>query len=174
MRKALRMGCVLVILIRSALLGQETEKVYKVSGWGGHSISDDLTSLWLAAPTGEPLIMAYFHGPKDWHKTKWKFDSKFSKDLPGWAELTSEKAKLRVWLDRDSGQAEVQSEKVNVRDANVYLVLNVTDSKSQRVVPLGVFDLPKSTDEPASVSLLRANPKLVEKMTKAIAGGAGA
>ena len=174
MRKALQTGCVLLVLIQSSVLGQEPEKVYKVSGWGGHPISDDLTSLWLAAPSGEPLIMVYFHGPKDWHKTKWKFDSKFSKDLPGWAALTSENAKLRVWLDRDSGQAEVQSEKVNIHDANVYLVLNVTDVKNQRVVPLGVFELPKSTDEPASVSLLRANPKLVEKMTKTITGKAGA
>jgi hypothetical protein len=174
MRKILRTGCVLVILFRSAVLGQEAEKVYKVSGWGGHPISDELMSLWLAAPGGEPLIMVYFHGPKDWHKTKWNSDSKFAKGLPGWAALTSEDAKLRVWLDRDSGQGEVQWEKVNVHDANVYLVLNVADPKNQRVVPLGVFELPKSTDEPASVSLLRANPKLIEKMTKAIAGGAGA
>jgi hypothetical protein len=152
---------------------QESEKVYKVSGWGAHPISADLTSMWLVAPGGQPLVMVYFHGPEGWHKAEWKLSSKFEKGMPGWAQLTSEKATLRIWLDPDTGQAEVQAERVNVHEANTYLVLRAGDAKGQKVIPLGRFDFPKSGDDPASVLLLREKPDLLQKIQKAVADEAG-
>jgi hypothetical protein len=152
---------------------QSSEKVYTVAGFGGHPVSVDLTSIWLAAPGGQPLIMVFFHGPEGWHKTKWKVSSKFEKGMPGWVELTSEKATLRVSLDAVSGQAQVQSDKVVLSEANTYLVLNVLDAKRQRVVPLGILNLPASTTDPASVVLLNGNPELGTRIEKLIAGTAG-
>jgi hypothetical protein len=157
-----------------ALGSRDSEVGYRVAGWGGHPVSADLTSLWLTSPASLPLIIVYFHGPEGWHKTHWEISAKFEMGKPGWVDLTSEKAKLHVWLDLDTGQAEVQSEKVSLRDANTYLVLDVIDSKRQKVIPLGVMNLPKSTAEPASILLLRDNPGLAEKIQKEIANAAGA
>lgn len=174
MSKGLKWAVLAFAVISCAAVGQQdSEKVYKVSGWGGYPISANLMSMWLAAPSGQPLVMVYLHGPEGWHNAEWKFSSKFEKGMPGWAELTSEKAKLRIWLDADSGQAQVQSQKVSVREANTYLVLHVVDAKRQKVVPMGLLDLPRSTGEPASVLLIRGNPELVEKMKKVIADAAG-
>jgi len=36
----------------------------------------------------------------------------------------------------------------------------------QKIISLGVFDLPASKDQPASVLLLRANPELMERINK--------
>jgi len=127
--------------------------------------------MWLTAPGGKPLIMVYFHGPENWHKTRWEFSSQWSKR--GWAQLTSRQVNLRIWLDADTGQAQVQSQRVNIRDANTYLTLHVVDAKRQQVVPLGILDLPMSTDSPPSVLLLRRHPELVEKMKEAIAHAGG-
>jgi len=158
-----------LILGYSIALGQtETEKAYTVSGVGAYPVSTDMTSMWLAAPGGRPLIMVFFHGPAGWHNTEWKTSSKFAKGMPGWAEYTSAKARQRIWLDADSGKAEIQAEKVNIQEANTYLVLHMTEEPVlQRVIPLGTFDLPRSRDEPASVILLGEHPELVGKIRKA-------
>ena len=84
----------LTALIASAVAG--TGEKFTVSGFGGYPISHNITSMWLAGPDHRPLIMVYFHGPEEWHNTKWKVDSKFEKGRPGWAELKSEKATLRL------------------------------------------------------------------------------
>jgi hypothetical protein len=63
---------------------------FTVSGFGGYPISHSMTSMWLAGPDHRPLVMVYFHGPEEWHNTKWKVDSKFEKGKPGWAELQSD------------------------------------------------------------------------------------
>jgi len=129
--------------------------------------------MWLTAPGGQPLIMVYFHGPENWHKTEWKFDSKIGKNFPAWVEFTSDKVTLRVGLDSEAGQAQVQSEKVSLHDANTFLVLKVLDPKHSQVVPLGTFELRKSTDQPASVRLLGDHPELVEKINKAVTNAGG-
>jgi len=113
--------------------------------------------------------MVYFNGSDGWHKTEWKTSSKFEKGMPGWAEFISSKAKQRIWFDPETGAAEVQSEKVNTRKANAYLVLHMgEDASSQKVVPLGTFDLPRSGGEAASVLLLRAKSELAQKIERII------
>jgi hypothetical protein len=111
--------------------------------------------------------MVYFHGEDGWHNTQWKFDSKFEKGKPGWVELKSEKVTLRLSVNANSGEAEVQSGKFKIPEDNTFLVLLGRDAaSSQKIIPLGVFELPASKDEPASVLLLRSNPKLQERMEK--------
>jgi hypothetical protein len=118
--------------------------------------------------------MVYFYGPAGWHNTEWKTSSKFEKGMPGWAEYTTAKARQRIWLDADSGKAEVQAEKVNIQEANTYLVLHMTEKADlQRVVPLGTFDLPRSRDDPSSVILLGEHPELVDKIKKATGAAGG-
>src|SRR5258706_7426905 len=128
MRKRFAGIVLFLILGCSFTLGQaEPEKVYTVSGVGAFPIAADMTSMWLAAPGVRPLIMVFFHGPTGWHDTEWKTSSKFAKGMPGWAEFTSAKARQRIWLDADSGKAEVQSEKVDTHEANAYLVVHMTE-----------------------------------------------
>jgi hypothetical protein len=111
--------------------------------------------------------MVYFHGPEEWHNTKWKVDSRFEKGKPGWAELQSEKTTLRLSMDTETGGAEVQSGKFKIADSNTFLVLHAGEpSVPQKIIPLGVFDLPASKDQPASVLLLKANPELIERINK--------
>ena len=174
MLRSVRYALLVISILAGTALGQQgPEKVYKVSGWGSYPISTNLLSMWLSAPSGQPLIMVYFHGPEGWHKAEWKVSSKFEKGMPGWGELSSEKVKLRIWLDADTGQAEVQANKVNVHGANTYLVLHTDDLKNQKVVSLGKYDLPKSAGDPASVLLLRQNPELFQRLQKEIADAAG-
>ena len=77
--------------------------------------------MWLAGPDHRPLLMVYFHGPEEWHNTKWKVDSKFEKGKPGWAELQSEKVTLRLWTNTETGEAEVQSSKFKINESNTFL-----------------------------------------------------
>jgi len=128
--------------------------------------------MWLAGPDHRPLIMVYFHGPEEWHNTKWKVDSKFEKGKPGWAELQSEKVTLRLSMNTETGEAEVQSGKFKISESNTFLVLHTGEpSVPQKIISLGIFDLPASKDQPASVLLLRANPQLMERINKEAAAG---
>jgi hypothetical protein len=155
----------LTSLIASGTVGSDEK--FTVSGFGGHPISQSITSMWLAGPDHRPLLMVYFHGPDEWHNTKWKIGSKFEKGEPGWAELQSEKATLRLSMDTDTGAAEVQSGKFKISESNTFLVLHAGEpSVTQKVIPLGVFNLPASKDEPASVLLLKANPELMDRINR--------
>jgi hypothetical protein len=52
------------------------------------------------------------------------------------------------------------------------LVLHAGEpSVPQKIIPLGVFDLPASKDQPASVLLLKANPDLMGRINKEAAAG---
>jgi hypothetical protein len=145
----------LVALITSAVAGPDEK--FTVSGFGGYPISHNITSMWLAGPDHRPLLMVYFHGPEDWHNTKWKVDSKFEKGKPGWAELQSDRATLRLLMDTETGEEEVQSGKFKVSENNTFLVLHAGEpSVPQKIIPLGVFDLPASKDQPAPVLLFKA------------------
>jgi len=173
-------GGVVVCLLVGCSLGSlraadDSHHDYKLSGFGGYPISDSITSMWLAEPKGKPLVMAFFSGgPPGWQNRKWQTNSNFQKDGPGWAECSCDKATQRLWLDPETGSGEVQKTKVDVHQSNVFLVLNVTGpAASQKIVPLGVFDLPKSGDHPASDQLLRDHPDLQEKILKEIANGKG-
>jgi len=172
--KRIALIALVLALTGQVIAGSEPKNEYTVSGVGGFLISKNLTSMWLSSPDRRPLLMVYFHGPEGWHDTKWKVDSKFEKGKPGWAEFKSDKATLRLWLDAETGQAEVQSGKFSITESNTFLVLHVGEpSVPQKIVPLGVFDLPSSKDEPASVLLLRANPALAERIKKEASTSAG-
>jgi hypothetical protein len=80
--------------------------------------------MWLAGPDHRPLLMVYFHGPEEWHNTKWKIDSRFEKGKPGWAELQSDKVTLRLSMNTETGDAEVQSGKFKINESNTFLVLH--------------------------------------------------
>ena len=158
----------IVACIVPAIAGQEQK--FTVSGEGSYPISRSIESMWLAAPDHRPLLMVYFHGPEDWANTKWKIDSKFEKGKPGWVELQSEKVTLRLSMNTDSGEAGVQSGNFKITESNTFLVLHTAEpSRPQKIVPLGIFDLPASKDQrPASVLLLRANPELLDRINKEV------
>ena len=156
---------IIIALVAPAIAGPEEK--FTVSGFGGYPISHSITSMWLAGPDHRPLLMVYFHGPKDWHNTKWKVASKFEKGRPGWAEFESEKVTLRLSVNTETGEAEVQSGKFKISESNTFLVLHAGEpAVPQKIISLGVFDLPASKDQPASVLLLRANPELMERINK--------
>ena len=156
---------VVIMLLAFATAGSEEK--FTVSGFGAYPISDSMTSMWLASPDHRPLLMVYFHGPNGWHNTQWKVASKFGKGEPGWAELQSEKATLRLSMNTETGEAGVQSDTFKIGESNAFLVLHTGEpSTQQKVIPLGVFELPESKDQPASVMLIRANPSLMERINK--------
>ncbi len=156
---------IIIALVAPAIAGPEEK--FTVSGFGGYPISHSITSMWLAGPDRRPLLMVYFHGPEDWHNTKWKVASKFEKGRPGWAELEAEKVTLRLSVNTETGEAEVQSGKFKISESNTFLVLHAGEpAVPQKIISLGVFDLPASKDQPASVLLLRANPELMERINK--------
>jgi hypothetical protein len=156
---------IIMALVAPAIAAPEEK--FTVSGFGGYPISHSITSMWLAGPDHRPLLMVYFHGQEDWHNTKWKVASKFEKGKPGWAELESEKVTLRLLVNTETGEAEVQSGKFKISESNTFLVLHAGEpSIPQKIISLGVFDLPASKDQPASVLLLRANPELMERINK--------
>jgi hypothetical protein len=159
---------IIVTCIVPAIAGQEQKLT--VSGVGSYPISRSILSMWLATPDHRPLLMVYFHGPEDWHNTKWKVDSKFEKGKPGWVELQSEKVTLRLSMNTDSGEAGLQSGKFKITESNTFLVLHTAErSLPQKIVPLGIFELPLSKDQqPASVLLLRANPELMDRINKEV------
>ena len=149
-----------------------SEEKFTVSGFGGYPISPSMTSVWLDGPDHRPLLMVYFHGPDGWHNTQWKFGSKFEKGKPGWAELRSEKATLRLSLNTETGEAEVQSGRFKISESNTFLVLHTGEpSIPQRIIPLGVLNLLASKDQPASALLLRENPELMERIKKELVAG---
>ena len=106
----------LTALVASAVAGP-AEK-FTVSGFGSYPISHNITSMWLAGRDHRPLLMVYFHGPEEWHNTKWKVDSRFEKGKPGWAELQSERATLRLSMNTETEQAEVQSGRFKIGESN--------------------------------------------------------
>jgi hypothetical protein len=138
-----------------------------VSGFGGYALSEAVTSMWLSASDGRPLLMAYFTGVAGWHHVSWKMSSSFnrSKPAPGWVEFKSDKIRQRLWLDGQTGEAEVQTTRFNLRENNTFVIVS-TDKGSggEKIVPLGVFSLPKSGAQPASVLLLKANPELNDRI----------
>jgi hypothetical protein len=155
-----------IALTTSLSVGSEGKSV---TGVGGFPISSSMTSMWLGGPDGRPLLMVYFNGPDGWHKTQWKIASDLKKGSSGWAEFRSEKATLRLSLNPETGEAEVQSGKFNLAVSNTFLVLHTGDPTiPQKIVPLGTFDLPKSTDQPASILLLKQTPAIVEGIKKAV------
>jgi hypothetical protein len=170
---AMRRLPLIVVIVASVVSATAApEEKFTVSGFGGYPISNSITSMWLAGPDHRPLIMVYFHGPEEWHNTKWKVDSKFEKGKPGWAELQSEKVTLRLSMNTETGEAEVQSGKFKINESNTFLVLHTGESSvPQKIISLGIFDLPASKDQPASVLLLQANPQLMERINKEAAAG---
>lgn len=146
------------------------EDKFAVSGVGAYPISPGMTSMWLAGPDHRPLVMAYFQGPNGWHDAQWKVDSKFEKGKPGWAQLKSERATLRLSIDTETGEAEVQSSKFKVMENNTFLILHMGEaSNTQKIIPLGVYGLIPSQDQPASILLLKAHPELAQRLNEEVA-----
>ena len=168
--RRLSLIALVIALVTPGIAGPEEK--FTVSGFGTHPISQTITSMWLAGPDHRPLLLVYFHGPEEWHNTKWKVDSKFEKGKPGWAELQSEKVTLRLWANTEAGDAEVQSSKFKINESNTFLVLHAGEpSIPQKIIPLGVFDIPASKDQPASILLLRVNPELMERINREVLAG---
>jgi hypothetical protein len=71
----------LTSLVAWAIAGPDEK--FTVTGIGTYPISHSILSMWLAGPDHRPLLMVYFHGPEEWHNTKWKVDSKFEKRQAG-------------------------------------------------------------------------------------------
>ena len=46
-----------------------------VTGMGSHPVSPTTLAFWLLQENGTPLVMAFYHGPPQWHDTQWKIDS---------------------------------------------------------------------------------------------------
>src|SRR5215469_783603 len=144
----------------------EPDDKLAVSSFGGCTLSRNITSLWLAGPDQRPRLMVYFTGPDDWHKTLWNLDSQFEKGKPGWAELRSEVATLHLEIDPATGEAGVQRTKFNIRTSNTFLVLHRGELLvPHTIIPLGVFELPVSDDNPALL-LLQAHPELKERINR--------
>ena len=157
----------LAVIVGLVASTASSEEKFTVSGFGGQSISGSLTSMWLAAPDHRPLLMVYFDGPDGWHNVQWKVASKFEKGKPGWAELQSEKATLHLSMNTETGDAGVQSSTFKISDSNTFLVLHSGETSiPQKIIPLGVFELPASTGQPAAVMLIQANPALMERINK--------
>jgi hypothetical protein len=167
MKRALRMVLVLALMVVFA----EAQEKFEVKGFGGVPLSSKMTSMWLSGSDHHPLLMAYFCGPDGWHNTQWKATaSKFEQRKLAWVELKSDKATLRLSIDPDTGEMEVQSQRFLLRESNTFLVLHTGDAPTvQRIVPLGTFSLPASTDRPASALLLQANPGLIARIDQEVA-----
>ncbi len=129
MKRALLYPVVIVLL---AFVTAASEEGFTVSGFGGHPISDSIESMWLAAPDHRPVLMVYFHGPNGWHNTQWKVASKFEKGKPGWAELQSEKATLRLSVNIETGEAGVQSDTFKISGSNTFLVYTLASRRRSR------------------------------------------
>lgn len=155
------------VVILCEIITAESDDKLAVSRLEGCTLSRNVTSLWLAGPDHRPMLMVYFTGPVDWHKTVWKMDSKFEKGKPGWAELRSEVATLHLEIDPETGKAGVQREKFNIRTSNTFLVLHMGELLApHKIIALGVFELPTSDRNPASLLLLQAHPELKERVNK--------
>jgi hypothetical protein len=166
--RRLSLIAVVIALIAPAIAGPGES--FTVGGFGGHPISQSIISMWLAGPDRRPLLMVYFHGPDGWHNTQWKVGSKFEKGKPGWAEFKSAKVTLRLSMNVETAEAEVQSRKFKISESNTFLVLHAGEpSVPQKIISLGIFDLPASKDQPASVLLLRENQGLMERINKEVA-----
>lgn len=155
------------VVILCGIITAELDDKLAVSRLEGCTLSRNVTSLWLAGPDHRPRLMVYFTGSVDWHKTVWNMDSKFEKGKPGWAELRSEVATLHLEIDPETGKAGVQREKFNIRTSNTFLVLHMGELLvPHKIIPLGVFELPKSDRNPASLLLLQAHPELKERVNR--------
>ena len=143
------------------------EQKLAIRTFGGYPVSDNISSLWLAGSDGRPLLIVYFHGPRGWHKTQWKIDFKLENASPGWVQLGSENVTERIDVYPETWEVAIQAVKFNVRQSNTFLVLHTGELLvPQKVIPLGVFNLPTSTDKPASVLLLRTHLELAERIDK--------
>ena len=138
-----------------------------VDRFGGYMMSRKVITLWLAAPDRRPLLMAYFCAPRGWQRGTWNLNSSFEKERRGWVELQSETVNLRLEIDTDAGEIEVQSDKFKLQENNTFLVLQGPELLvSPKIIPLGKFDLRRSDRHAASVRLLREHPELIKRINK--------
>lgn len=141
------------------------EQNLAIERFGGYPVSHNISSLWLSGSDGRPLVMIYYYGPKDWYETQWSLDSKLKIGKREWVELRSENVTVRVEVYPETWEVAIQARKFSVRQSNTFLVLHTGELLvPQEVIPLGVFDLPPSTDKPASVLLLRTYLELADRI----------
>lgn len=161
-------GFVLAVILMTALsTTMAAAPDLAVGRFGGYMMSRKVITLWLAAPDRRPLLMVYFCAPRGWRKGIWNLNSSFDKKRRGWVELRSETANLRLEIDMDAGEIEVQSDKFKLQDDNTFLVLQGPELLvSPKIIPLGKFDLRQSNSHAASVRLLREHPELIARINK--------
>jgi len=141
------------------------EQKLAIRTFGGYPVSDNISSLWLAGSDGRPLLIVYFHGPRGWHKTQWKIDFKLENASPGWVQLGSENVTERIDVYPETWEVAIQGSKFSLRQSNTFLVLHTGELLvPQKVIPLGVFKLPQSTEKPPSLVLLRSYLELAERI----------
>ena len=158
---------VAVVLIAAASTTMAADLNLAVTRFGGYVMSRSVITLWLAAPDRRPLLMVYFCAPHGWRSGMWELNSSFEKRKQGWVELQSETASLRLEIDMDAGEIEVQSGKFKILENNTFLVLQGPELLvSPKIIPLGKFDLRRSNKHAASVRLLREHPELIARINK--------
>ena len=159
--------CLAAILIAAVSTTMAAGPDFAVSRFGGYVISRNVITLWLAAPDRRPLLMVYFCAPHGWRSATWNLNSSFEKSKQAWVELQSETANLRLEIDMDTGEIEVQSGKFKIQENNTFLVLQGPELLvSPKIIPLGKFDLRRSNKHAASVRLFREHPELIARINK--------
>lgn len=168
MRTMKTFGLLLLTCVVASAQAPASNKLV-VTGLGAFPLSDGMTSLWLNGDAGKPLVMVYFHGRDGWHKAQWNESSEVEKTGWAWVELTSPKVRLRISLNTNTRDLEIQNSKSNLQASNTFLVLHIDERpENQVVIPLGIFEMPVSGNNPSSVDLLSGNPALVEAIRKAL------
>jgi len=154
------------VLIAAVSTTMAAEPDLAVSRFGGYMMSRSVITLWLAAPDRRPLLMVYFCAPHGWRTAMWDLNSGFEK-RQAWMELQSETASLRLEIDMDTGQIEVQSGKFKIQENNTFLVLQGPELLvSPKIIPLGKFGLRRANKHAASVRLLRDHPELIARINR--------
>ena len=162
---------VLQLLVLLAVQAPALAKSAAVYGWGSHPISSELAALWLSGPENkekpDPLAIAFFHGSAAWHEVEWAISAEIMQS-PGKVELISGDMRLSLTVDVENDRVAVQGREFILSEANVVVVLNTGDS--ERVVPLGRFELTAAEESPAAIATLQKDPRLVEALTREIVG----
>lgn len=170
--RRIRISLLVSGLVTGAFAQAPVSGPLKVTGVGAFPISGEVSSLWLNGASGKPLVMVYCCGKKGWLDAKWDSSSKVEPSGWAWFQLTSPATTLRVRLNLESRQLEVQGSTSNLGAANTFLVLHADERpERQRILALGTFEMPVAGNDPASLALLTQHPSLVGRIREAIAQG---
>jgi len=143
---------------------------FDVSGWGGHPVSTEVSSLWLSrGPTAgerpQPMLMVYYRGTSGWHDRKWDISSEFGK-TPPFIRLSSPGLVLSIVQDA-AGSVRVQGQQVDLSVANVFLVRRIDGPMmGMLVVPIGRIrnEIPSEANPP--VFILETQREIADEVNR--------